>query len=71
MNTNTKKHSEYLETFIPDAYIEKFRIALQDFADKICEKQRENCADEYCLYEDIAPFERFIREAEQPKITDI
>jgi len=51
-----------------------FPEALQNFADMICEKQRENCADAYVeKYED--QFNGFIFEAifsaQQPKIDEI
>ena len=61
-------------------YEKHFPEALQNFADKICEKQRENCAEntiiekfkyETLLTEKINHIKEVIKNAEQPKIEEL
>ena len=52
-----------------------FPEALQNYTDRICEKQRENCADEYDDYkgkfENWVSFKFNIKKAKQPKIEEL
>jgi hypothetical protein len=50
---------------LPELYLPE---ALQNFADRICEKQRENCLQS-CLHGDYLP--DYIVNAEQPKIDEL
>jgi hypothetical protein len=52
-----------------------FKHALQNFTDKICEKQRENCLQEarieYVDWEECVIDKDYILDAEQPKIDEL
>jgi len=52
-------------------YLEHFPEALQSYTDRICEKQRENCVDVYCLNDDVCSLEFDIRNSEQPKMEEL
>jgi len=61
-------------TIFVDRFSELLASDIQNFADRICEKQRENCTDSYVeKYED--QFEEVVHEAifnaEQPKIDEL
>ena len=66
---------EFLERFLPNykpewSYtVEKFPEALQNYTDKVCEMQRENCAKN--SYESTSNRQIGILNAEQQKIEEI
>ena len=80
-------YDKQFDNFIVDASLQedwgytdfillKFPEALQNFADVICEKQRENCADDsvlnYCReYNSYTIDIDSIRNAKQPKIDEL
>jgi hypothetical protein len=69
-----RRHEEYnparFKSWDVDFIEENFPEALQDFADRICEKQRVHCTSEKCVidgeYNDL-----LIKYAEQPKIEEL
>jgi hypothetical protein len=74
--------NEFLETFgVRMGQIEamskenidgfSFEEALQNFADKICEKQRINCRENWVIAEDYKDEYIKIETAEQPKIDEL
>jgi len=57
-----------------DSYFKFSLEELQNFADRICEKQREQCAtnyDEYCNHNKCNTCYNAIVETEQPKLEDL
>ena len=73
-----RKIEEFYQKFYPELivdmtsfYYRHFPEALQNYTNLICEKQRENCADNYNDYE----FDEFIYNnilrASQPKIEEL
>jgi hypothetical protein len=50
---------------------ENFHIALQNYTDKICEKQRESCCEAYDFCQSPPQNINSILNAEQPKIEEI
>ena len=70
--------NDFMIKFLPDEEItgvlfmyEHFPEALQNYTDKICAKQRENCVDVYCLNDDVCPLENDIRNSEQPETEEL
>jgi hypothetical protein len=75
------RHEEYnpahFKSFDVEFMEENFPEALQNFANRICEKQRELCAEEFPYNSDPNDLDGYIEhcksfmEAEQPKIDEI
>lgn len=65
--------SALIGRFMDNYFREIFPEALQNFADKICEKQRSNCVTNYAVNVELI-FDnalKAIKEAEQPKIDEL
>jgi len=58
-------------SYIPEDLIQMFDYALDGFAERICKKQRENCANSIGMTDTFGQNHTSILTAEQPKIEEL